>query len=91
MENTQNWEKFKSCLFYDNDLSLQLDISKVRFSEDFFTQMEPLMQKVYTHIDELEKGSIANPDEKRMVGHYWLRNPELAPQKYNKIRQSWIS
>ena len=30
-------------------------------------------------MDALEKGAIANPDEKRMVGHYWLRAPELAP------------
>jgi glucose-6-phosphate isomerase len=28
---------------------------------------------------ELEAGAIANPTEKRMVGHYWLRNPALAP------------
>lgn len=27
----------------------------------------------------LERGSIANPDENRMVGHYWLRAPRLAP------------
>jgi glucose-6-phosphate isomerase len=27
----------------------------------------------------LEAGAIANPDENRMVGHYWLRNPALAP------------
>ena len=27
----------------------------------------------------LEKGAIANPDEGRMVGHYWLRNPSIAP------------
>ena len=27
----------------------------------------------------LEAGAIANPDEGRMVGHYWLRNPALAP------------
>jgi glucose-6-phosphate isomerase len=27
----------------------------------------------------LERGAIANPDENRMVGHYWLRRPELAP------------
>jgi len=27
----------------------------------------------------LEAGAIANPSEKRMVGHYWLRNPALAP------------
>jgi glucose-6-phosphate isomerase len=25
------------------------------------------------------EGGIANPDENRMVGHYWLRNPALAP------------
>jgi glucose-6-phosphate isomerase len=30
-------------------------------------------------MDAVEKGAIANPDEKRMVGHYWLRAPELAP------------
>jgi glucose-6-phosphate isomerase len=28
---------------------------------------------------DLEAGGIANPDEKRMVGHYWLRKPDLAP------------
>ena len=37
------------------------------------------MQKAFTAMDALEKGAIANPDEKRMVGHYWLRNPALAP------------
>src|SRR5690606_36956466 len=24
-------------------------------------------------------GAVANPDEERMVGHYWLRNAALAP------------
>jgi glucose-6-phosphate isomerase len=27
----------------------------------------------------VEAGEIANPDENRMVGHYWLRNSSLAP------------
>merc|ERR1711967_150518 len=30
-------------------------------------------------MESLESGKISNPDEKRMVGHYWLRAPELAP------------
>jgi glucose-6-phosphate isomerase len=34
---------------------------------------------------ELEKGAIANRDEKRRVGHYWLRTPSLAPSA--EIRQ----
>ncbi|MDP3277227.1 MAG: glucose-6-phosphate isomerase [Deltaproteobacteria bacterium] len=29
---------------------------------------------------ELEAGAIANPDEHRRVGHYWLRNPAIAPE-----------
>jgi len=30
-------------------------------------------------MDDLEHGATANPDENRMVGHYWLRSPKLAP------------
>ena len=30
-------------------------------------------------MDSLENGGIANPDEGRQVGHYWLRAPERAP------------
>jgi glucose-6-phosphate isomerase len=37
------------------------------------------MEQAYQAMDRLEKGDIANPDENRMVGHYWLRNPSLAP------------
>ncbi len=35
---------------------------------------------------ELEAGAIANPDEKRMVGHYWLRASALAPD--SKLRDA---
>lgn len=38
---------------------------------------------------QLELGSIANPTEGRQVGHYWLRNPSLAPEGMaDVIRQS---
>ena len=60
----------------------------------FFAAMEPKIKKAFTDMDALEGGAIANPDEKRMVGHYWLRNPSLAPteirkeieEAFNKIR-----
>src|SRR6185437_12056564 len=38
------------------------------------------LKEAFAAMAALEKGAIANPDEKRMVGHYWLRAPELAPQ-----------
>ncbi len=54
--------------------------------EQFFAKMAPAVGKAFEAMSELEKGAIANPDENRMVGHYWLRNPELAPD--SGIRQA---
>lgn len=36
-------------------------------------------KKALADMAVLEAGAIANLDENRMVGHYWLRNPALAP------------
>ena len=39
---------------------------------------------------ELEEGAVANPTEGRQVGHYWLRNPNLAsPEQSKEITGSW--
>ena len=51
----------------------------MNFPDDYFSIMEPNIQRAFAAMAELEQGAIANPDEKRMVGHYWLRNPALAP------------
>jgi glucose-6-phosphate isomerase len=49
------------------------------FDEAFLARMQPLVEKAFADMDALERGEIVNPDEHRMVGHYWLRTPELAP------------
>lgn len=36
-------------------------------------------RRVFTEMRELEAGAVANTDEQRQVGHYWLRAPERAP------------
>src|SRR5438094_238729 len=41
--------------------------------------MRPQSEHAFAAMRELEAGAIANPTENRMVGHYWLRNPALAP------------
>ncbi|MEZ4320088.1 MAG: glucose-6-phosphate isomerase, partial [Myxococcota bacterium] len=33
----------------------------------------------FADMEGLEAGNVANPDEGRQVGHYWLRAPERAP------------
>ncbi len=74
-----NWERFKSHCYQNPKLGFGLDLSRLPISDDFYPRMEPAMQKAFADMAALEKGAIANPDENRMVGHYWLRAPALAP------------
>jgi glucose-6-phosphate isomerase len=73
------WKRFQQYYTEYPSLALALDLSRMNFSDDFFASMEPRMQKAFQDMAALEAGVIANPDENRMVGHYWLRAPELAP------------
>jgi len=75
----QWWDRFQQYSFEFPELGLAVDLSRMNVSEEFFAGMEARIQKAFADMDALEKGAIANPDEKRMVGHYWLRNPDLAP------------
>ena len=74
------WNRYKKHLCRVDSVGLSLDISRMTFDDGFFAKMEPAVQKAFTAMDALEKGAIANPDEDRMVGHYWLRAPKLAPK-----------
>ncbi len=73
------WQRFQRCYLRYDDLGFSIDISRMRFPDGFFEKMEPKIAKAFAAMRELEAGAIANPDENRMVGHYWLRNPALAP------------
>jgi glucose-6-phosphate isomerase len=73
------WQRFQRYFLEYGDLGFSLDISRMRFPEDLFEKMQPRIEQAFTAMRELETGAIANPIEKRMVGHYWLRNPALAP------------
>lgn len=79
MDHRSLWERYKKHLCQCPSIGMTLDISRMKFADDFFSRMEPEIQKAFKAMDALESGVIANPDEKRMVGHYWLRNPALAP------------
>jgi glucose-6-phosphate isomerase len=73
------WERFQKYYSEFPSLGLAVDLSRMHVDDAFFAKMEPRMQKAFADMAALEAGAIANPDEKRMVGHYWLRNSALAP------------
>jgi hypothetical protein len=77
----QLWERFKKYYCEFPTLGVALDLSRTNVSDEFFAKMELRMQKAFADMAALEAGAIANPDEGRMVGHYGLRNPGLAPNQ----------
>jgi glucose-6-phosphate isomerase len=79
MNSTSHWPRFQKYFLRYGDPGLAVDISRMNFSDHFFSAMAQPADAACQAMRKLEKGAIANPDENRMVGHYWLRNASLAP------------
>ncbi len=73
------WQRYCDYLSGVPAVGLTLDISRMSFDQAWLDSMETPMQRAFNAMKELESGAISNPDENRMVGHYWLRTPDLAP------------
>lgn len=73
------WSRFQQYFLSYDDLGISVDISRMNFPEDYFAGMALVADRACKQMKALEAGAIANPDEKRMVGHYWLRDSKLAP------------
>ena len=76
--NTQ-WKRLCDLLWFDDALGIWLDISRMHVNSADLDRLNPSFKKAFAAMQQLEAGAIANPDEQRQVGHYWLRTPELAP------------
>lgn len=74
------WDRFKEFYAEFPGIGLSIDLSRTKIDSDALRARGEKLQKAFAAMDALEAGAIANPDEKRMVGHYWLRNPALAPK-----------
>ncbi len=74
-----SWENFVRHHHVFPEVGLGLDLSRLGIDDAFFTRMRPALERAFAEMAALEGGAIANPDENRMVGHYWLRAARLAP------------
>lgn len=75
----ETWEAFKSHLFYAPETQLMLDWNGMGLDGAWLDAMEEKAQAAQAAMQRLDAGAVVNVDEGRMVGHYWLRAPELAP------------
>jgi len=84
MNSQQLWKHYQDWLYFNDDLGLYLDVSRMRFDDNLLKSLQPKFDTAFQLMSNLEHGAIANPDENRMVGHYWLRDPELAPVEFQE-------
>ena len=78
-DSSSQWQRYRRLRCDVPSIGLTVDPSRMRFEDGFLERTAPLAERAFDAMDALEKGAIANPDEDRMVGHYWLRAPERAP------------
>ena len=74
------WQRFCELLWYEEDLGIWLDVSRMAIGQGDLDGLAPRFEQAFAAMAALEAGAIANPDEQRQVGHYWLRTPSLAPE-----------
>ena len=59
----QLWERFQKYYKEFPTIGMALDLSRINFADNFFSEMEPRIQAAFLEMDKLEAGAIANPDE----------------------------
>src|SRR2546430_6574755 len=75
----QPWARYRTQRCVAEDLGIVLDASRVRFGEGYLDRLAPAVAAALRAMAALEGGAVANPRERRMVGHHWLRAPQPAP------------
>jgi predicted transcriptional regulator len=61
------WPRFQKYFLCYDDLGFSIDISRMRFADDFFDQMKPRIEKAYVDMLELEAGAIAKKAATRIL------------------------
>jgi glucose-6-phosphate isomerase len=74
-----SWQSYNQSIVRYPQFGFSLDLSLMEIDPAEVTALEPKIAQAFADMTALESGAIANPDEGRMVGHYWLRQANLAP------------
>jgi glucose-6-phosphate isomerase len=85
MTEPSAWRSYQEWLCFIPGLEIAIDFSRMRLDSGQAERLGPSFEKAFHAMKNLEAGAIANPDEKRRVGHYWMRNPDLAPEPELRI------
>jgi glucose-6-phosphate isomerase len=75
----ESLDRYLAWRLYQRELDLEVDFADAGLDDAALTAAAPRLEAALDAMHRLELGAVANPDEGRMVGHYWLRDPDRAP------------
>jgi len=70
--------------------TLAIDLRWMKLARDLDAVLAGPIARAFSDLAAVEGGAIANADEGRMVGHYWLRAPKIAPAEVGHAIQESI-
>jgi glucose-6-phosphate isomerase len=76
---TDALDRYLAWRLYQPELDIELDLADAGLDEAALASAAPRLEAALDAMHRLESGAVANADEGRMVGHYWLRDPDRAP------------
>ncbi len=79
MRASDDWARLRRWYCASPNTGIDLDVSRIGLTNAVLDTLGPGLERASLAMAELERGAIANPDENRRVGHYWLRDADLAP------------
>ena len=69
---------------------VEIDFARLNLPDDLANLYREPINRAVQEMAAVEAGEKVNTDEDRQVGHYWLRNPKLAPNGLaDAITQTW--
>ncbi len=78
-DSSELWQRFQRDYRRFDEIGLAIDVSRMIFDQTDLERLRQPMSGAFEEMAALEAGAIANRDENRMVGHYWLRAANSAP------------
>ena len=80
MSDNPTWQEFSGNLLRYSDPDIWLDLSRMAVPAGYADEKAEEIKRAMDEMRRIEAGEKVNTDEDRMVGHYWLRTPSLAPE-----------
>jgi glucose-6-phosphate isomerase len=74
-----SWSTYQQQLIRYPQFGFTLDTSLMGMEPGGPAELQAPIARAWADMRALEAGEFVNTDENRQVGHYWLRNPDLAP------------